>query len=71
MVADTQQSSAHAAHFNSAVYTLGYRIPDETFHGARIALAEELKVTGGPPEQVLVSWAGVAGLSLNSTSILS
>ena len=50
---------------------LGYRTPADVFHGAGNASAEESKVTEGPPEQVLVSSAGAAGLSLNSTSILS
>ena len=51
--------------------TLGYRTPAEVFHQVRNAPAEESKVTEDPPEQVLVSLAGAAGLSLNSTSILS
>ena len=50
---------------------LGYRTPAEVFHQVRNAPAEESKVTEAPPEQVLVSSAGAAGLSLNSTSILS
>ena len=50
---------------------LGYRTPAEVFHQVRNAPAEESKVTEAPPEQVLVSLAGAAGLSLNSTSILS
>ena len=50
---------------------LGYRTPAEVFHQVRNAPAEESKVTEVPPEQVLVSLAGAAGLSLNSTSILS
>ena len=50
---------------------LGYRTPAEVFHQVRNAPAEESKVTEDPPEQVLVSLAGAAGLSLNSTSILS
>ena len=50
---------------------LGYRTPAELFHQVRNAPAEESKVTEVPPEQVLVSLAGAAGLSLNSTSILS
>ena len=50
---------------------LGYRTPAEVFNGAANAPAEESKVTEGPPEQVLVSLADAAGLSLNSTSILS
>ena len=50
---------------------LGYRTPAEVFHGAGNAPAEESKVAEGPPELVLVSSAGAAGLSLNSSSILS
>ena len=50
---------------------LDYRTPAEVFHQVRNAPAEESKVTEAPPEQVLVSLAGAAGLSLNSTSILS
>ena len=49
---------------------LGYRTPAEVFHQVRNAPSEESKVTEAP-EQVLVSLAGAAGLSLNSTSILS
>ena len=50
---------------------LGYRTPAEVFHQVRNAPSEESKVTEAPPEQVLVSLAGTAGLSLNSTPILS
>ena len=50
---------------------LGYRTLAEVFHQVRNAPSEESKVTEDPPEQVLVSSAGTAGLSLNSTSILS
>ena len=50
---------------------LGYRTPAEVFHQVRNAPAEESKVTEVPPEQVLVSLAGAARLSLNSTSTLS
>ena len=50
---------------------LGYRTPAEVFHQVRNAPSEESKVTEDPPEQVLVSFAGAAGLSLNSTWILS
>ena len=50
---------------------LGHRTPAEVFHQVRNAPAEESKVTEAPPEQVLVSLAGAAGLSLNSTSTLS
>ena len=50
---------------------LGYRTPAEVFHQVRNSPAEESKVTEAPPEQVLVSLAGAAGLSLNSTSTLS
>ena len=47
---------------------LSYRAPAEVFHGAGNAPAEESKVTGSPTEPMLVSSAGTAGLSLNSTS---
>ena len=50
---------------------LGYRTPAEVFHQVRNAPAKESKVTEVPPEQVLVSLAGAARLSLNSTSTLS
>ena len=50
---------------------LGYRTPAEVFHQVKNAPAEESKVTEAPPEQVLVSLAGAAGLSLNSSSTLS
>ena len=50
---------------------LGYRTPAAVFHQVRNAPAEESKVTEVPPEQVLVSLAGAARLSLNSTSTLS
>ena len=46
---------------------LGYRTPAEVFHEARNATVDRSKVTEGPPERVLVSLAGAAGLSLNST----
>ena len=57
--------------FADALDTLGYRTPAEVFHGAGNATAEESKTGEGPPEQVLVSSAGAAGPSLNSTSTLS
>ena len=50
---------------------LAYRTPAEVFHEARNATGDRSKVTEGPPERVLVSSAGAAGLSPNSTSILS
>ena len=50
---------------------LGYPTPAEVFHGDGNAPAEESKTWEGPPEQILVSSEGAAGLSLNSTSILS
>ena len=50
---------------------LGYRTPAEVFHQVRNAPSEESKVMEAPPEQALVSLAGAAGLSLNSTSTLS
>ena len=40
-------------------------------HGAGNAPAEESKTGEGSPEPVMVSLAGAAELSLNSTSILS
>ena len=50
---------------------LGYRTPAEVFHGDGNAPAEESKRWEGPPEQVLASTDGAAGLSLNFTPILS
>ena len=50
---------------------LGYRTPAEVFHGDGNARAEESQVMEGPPEPMLVSSAGTAGFSLNSTLILS
>ena len=50
---------------------LGYRTPAQVFHGTTIPPEEESKTWEGRPERVLVSSAGAAGLSLNSTSILS
>ena len=50
---------------------LDYRTPAEVFHQARNATGKESKMTEAPPEPVLVSSAGAAGLSLNSTSIMS
>ena len=46
---------------------LGYRTPAEVFHEARNATVDRSKLTEGPPERVLASLAGAAGLSLNST----
>ena len=45
--------------------------PAEVFHGDGNAPAEESKTWEGPPEQMSVSSEGAAGLSLNSTWILS
>ena len=50
---------------------LGYRTPAEVFHQARYIPGEESKMTEDPPDRALVSSDGAAGLSLNSTSILS
>ena len=50
---------------------LGYRTPAEVFHEARNATVDRSKLTEGPPERVLASLAGAAGLSPNSTAILS
>ena len=50
---------------------LGYRTPAEMFHEARNATGNSSKVTEGPPERVLVSLGSAAGLSLNSTPVLS
>ena len=50
---------------------LGYWTPAEVFHEARNATGDRSNVTEGPPERVLVSLAGAAGLSLNPTSVLS
>ena len=49
---------------------LGYGIPAEVFEQALNAQGEESKTREGSLIQVLVSSAGAAGLSLNSTSIL-
>ena len=49
----------------------GYRTPAEVFHGAANVPAKASKKEEGPPEQVLISSLGAAGLSLNSTSIRS
>ena len=51
--------------------TLGYRIPAEVFHGTMNDPEEGSRAREGSPEPELVSLAGVAGLSLNSASILS
>ena len=45
----------------------GYRTPSEVFHEAKNATEDRSRVTEGPSERVLVSLAGAAGLSLNST----
>ena len=50
---------------------LGYRTPAEVFHGAIIAPAQESKGRMDSSQPVLLSSAEAAGLSLNSTSILS
>ena len=50
---------------------LGYRTPAEVFHGEQDIPEEEPKDRKCSDESVLVSYAGVTGLSLNSTSILS
>ena len=50
---------------------LGYLTPAEVFHQARNIPEKESKMTEDPPERALVSSDGAAGLSLNSTSILS
>ena len=50
---------------------LGYRTPAEVSHQARNAPGNRSKVTEGPPERVLVSLPGAAGLTLNSTPALS
>ena len=50
---------------------LGYRTPAEVFHEARNATGDRSNVTESSPERVWVSLAGAAGLSLNSTSVLS
>ena len=50
---------------------LSYRTPAEVFHGVMNVSGEESRPRGCSPGQVLVSSSGVAGLSLNSASILS
>ena len=50
---------------------LDYRTPAEVFHDARNATGDGSNVTESSPERVLVSLAGAAGLSPNSTSVLS
>ena len=40
MVADTQQSSAHAAHFTSAVYSGGTLAADPETYGVRVVCLE-------------------------------
>ena len=48
-----------------------HNTPSEVFHQARNAPGKESKMTEDAPEPVLVSSDGAAGLSLDSTSILS
>ena len=52
--------------------TLGYRTPAEVFHQLT-DVGEEgtVQAKESPIDQTLVSLAGAAGLSLNSTSVLS
>ena len=51
---------------------LGYRTPAEVFHeGTNVGEEGAVKAKEFPTEQTLVSLAGTAGLSLNSTPILS
>ena len=50
---------------------LGHWTPAEVFYGAMNATEEESKAREGPTELMIVSLAGTAGISLNSTSILS
>ena len=53
---------------------LGHWTPAEVLHGAMNATEEESKAREGPTERMygcIVSLAGTAGISLNSTSILS
>ena len=50
---------------------LGYRTPAQVFHETKNATGDSSKVTEDPPERVLISSAEAAGLSLNSTPVLS
>ena len=50
---------------------LGYRTPAEVFHGVINAPTKALFVRNISPEQALISFAGTACPSLNSTQILS
>ena len=51
---------------------LGYRTPAEVFHQVTDVREERaVQAKKSPIDQTLVSLAGVAGLSLNSTSVLS
>ena len=51
---------------------LGYRTPAEVFHQVTdVGEERAVQATESPIDQTLVSLAGAAGLSLNSTSILS
>ena len=50
---------------------LGYRTPGEVFSEATALREEESKKRGCSPEPLFVSSAEVAGLSLNSSPILS
>ena len=51
--------------------SLGYRTPAEVFHGAINTPTKALIVRNISPEQALISLAGTACPSLNSTQILS
>ena len=51
---------------------LGYRTPAEVFHQVTVVGEERaVQAKESPIDQELVSLAGAAGLSLNSTSVLS
>ena len=51
---------------------LGYRTPAEVFHQVTVVGEERaVQAKKSPIDQTLVSLAGAAGLSLNSTSVLS
>ena len=53
MVADTQQSSAHAAHFTSAVYSTGIRGANDLVWVGRAAnYAAKLSARSGPATQI-------------------
>ena len=50
---------------------LGYRTPAEVFHQETVVGEERaVQAKKSPIDQTLVSLAGAAGLSLNSTSVL-